>query len=365
MPEPFKNLINPATVRSLAERMAETGRFQKDAFVGDATDGLEDLELKDRIRHIAAALDRHLDDDYELALDHVLKSLPPEAGEDEAIGTGFATWAFCQFVETYGQDHLELSVAAMYEITKRFSCEFAIRPYIAAEPQRLLEVLRTWAHDENVHVRRLVSEGSRPRLPWGMGLKIFQHDPEPVIALLDLLKDDPSEYVRRSVANSLNDIAKDHPDKVVEVAKRWMTNAPPERKRLVKHALRSLIKNGHSGALELFGYGAPDISVQFQLTNKRVELGDSVEFEVDVTCKSDQSLLLDYAVHHMKANGKLTPKVFKWTTRKVSAGDVLSLTRKHAMKVVTTRKYYAGTHKIELLINGQSFGEEEFELYLP
>lgn len=364
MAEPFKNLINSNTVRSLADRLNNSGDFQVDSFISDAVEGLEALELKDRVRLVASSLRRHLDPDYEIALDHILRSLPEEAVESDESGNGFSTWAFCQFVETYGLDHVEKSVSAMYELTKRFSCEFAIRPYITADPERLLKVLNEWACDENVHVRRLVSEGTRPRLPWGMRLKLFVEDPEPVIELLELLKDDPSEYVRRSVANSLNDIAKDHPDHVVQLAKMWMRDASTERERLVKHALRSLIKAGHAEALELLGFGEPHVSVSFGLNNREIQLGESIGMQAELHCEADQSLLIDYSVHHMKANGKLSPKVFKWTTRNVKAGQTLSLKRQHALKEVTTRRHYAGLHKIELLINGQSFGMREFELLM-
>ncbi len=364
MPEPFKNLINVNTVRSLAARLNESGDFQVDAFVSDAVDGLEALELKDRIRHIATSLHRHLDPDYEISLDHILRALPEEAEESDESENGFFTWPICQFVESYGLDHAEKSISAMHELTKRFSCEFAIRPYIVDDPETVMKLLAEWANDENVHVRRLVSEGTRPRLPWGMRLKLFVEDPEPVIELLELLKDDPSEYVRRSVANSLNDIAKDHPGRIVQLAEMWMRGASTERERLVKHALRSLIKAGHAGALALFGFGEPHVSVSFQLSDRVVRLGESIGMQIELHCDADQSLLIDYSVHHMKANGKLSPKVFKWTTRQVQAGQTLSLKRRHAMKEVTTRRYYSGLHKIEILINGRSFGTQEFDLVM-
>lgn len=365
MPEPFKNLINSKVVSSLAERLSAAGDFNVDAFVSDTVAGLPKLELKDRVRHVAKTLRSHLNSDYAIALDHILRSLPEEAAESDESGNGFSTWAFCQFVETYGLDHSEKSISAMYELTKRFSCEFAIRPYIVDDPETVLNVLATWAHDENVHVRRLVSEGTRPRLPWGMRLQLFVKDPEPVIDLLELLKDDPSEYVRRSVANSLNDIAKDHPGRIVQLAEMWMRDAKKERERLVKHALRSLIKAGHPGALELLGFGEPYVSTSFQINNREIQLGESIGMQADLRCEADQSLLIDYSVHHMKANGKHSPKVFKWTTRKVKAGQTLSLQRHHSMKEVTTRRYYSGLHKIELLINGRSFGTQEFELVMP
>jgi len=365
MPEPFKNLINSKVVSSLAERLQTAGDFNVDAFVSDTVAGLEELELKDRVRLVASSLRRHMDPDYEIALDHILRSLPEEAAQSDESGNGFSTWAFCQFVETYGLDHAEKSISAMPELTKRFSCEFAIRPYIVSDPETVMKVLARWAYDENVHVRRLASEGSRPRLPWGMRLQLFVENPEPVIELLELLKDDPSEYVRRSVANNLNDISKDHPDRIVQLAKKWMHGANTQRGRLVKHALRSLIKSGHAGALELLGFGEPHVSVSFRLREPGIHLGKSLEMVVELQCDVDQSLLIDYAVHHMKANGKHSPKVFKWTTRKVKAGQTLSLERKHAMKEVTTRRYYAGLHKIELLINGRSFGTQEFDLVVP
>lgn len=272
------------------------------------------------------------------------------------------------YVALHGQAHVELSLNALKDMTSRFSSEFAIRPFLHHHQDRTLDIIAAWIDDKNEHVRRLVSEGTRPRLPWGMRLKSFVEDPKPVLALLEELKDDPSEYVRRSVANNLNDIAKDHGDHVATIAMAWMSDASPDRKRLVRHALRTLIKSGHPMALKALGYGPPKIELEtFDIITPRVELGAAVEFAVKLRSRSqsDQPLIIDYAVHHKRADGTTSPKVFKWKTVSLLAGETLAITRRHAIKPITTRRYYSGLHHVEILVNGKGLGREDFHLITP
>jgi hypothetical protein len=216
-------------------------------------------------------------------------------------------------------------------------------------------------------VRRLCSEGSRPRLPWGLRLKGLIADPAPTLPILEALQDDPSAYVRRSVANHLNDIAKDHPQRVVAWVQRWLPEAPPARATLLKHASRTLIKQGNAAMLALWGAGTPlDGRCRLRLSARRVVVGDSLDFELTLrsTARSDQRLLIDYAVHHVKADGKARPKVFKGWTLVLGAGEVRCLARRHSLREVTTRRYHAGRHALDLRINGSVVAEATFQLDL-
>ena len=200
-----------------------------------------------------------------------------------------------------------------------------------------------------------------------MRLARFVKDPAPVVELLETLKDDPSEYVRRSVANNLNDIAKDHADLVAEIARKWLKDAPAERRRMVRHGLRSLIKAGHPEALQALGYGPAKVELlRFRVLTPEIRMGGAVEFEIELasTARSDQPLIIDYAVHHMRAGGKTTAKVFKWKTVTLNSGETLHATRRHAFKPITTRRYYPGRHRVEILINGEVLGGADFDLRL-
>lgn len=269
------------------------------------------------------------------------------------------------YVAAEGQEHFEESLRALREMTMRYTGEFAVRPFLTARPEEGMAVMREWARDENLHVRRLASEGSRPRLPWGIRLQEFDREPGPVLELLELLKDDASEYVRRSVANSLNDIAKSHPDRVAEVAKGWLRGASKQRTRLVRHGCRTLIKDGHGATLAAFGFGKAKVEVgNFSLEPSALCIGEDLlmDLELKSGSKTSQSLILDYAVHFAKAGGKQSRKVFKWKTFELRGSEVLRLQKRHSFRVVTTRVYYPGTHRIELLVNGESLGEWGFEL---
>ena len=217
MAEPLKNSFGPDVPRRLAEMIGSVeSDFAASEFVDRCLVGYESMELTERARHIAGVLADHLPSDRARALAIVTNALGPEIEETELTGMdGFLYLPLVFFVADKGLDHFEAAMTAQYELTKRFTAEFSIRAFLDRYPDATLARLREWAGDSNVHVRRLVSEGSRPRLPWAPRLRAFQSDPQPVIELLELLKDDPEEYVRRSVANNLNDISKDHPDLVV------------------------------------------------------------------------------------------------------------------------------------------------------
>jgi 3-methyladenine DNA glycosylase AlkC len=227
-----------------------------------------------------------------------------------------------------------------------------------------LKAAKLWARDENVHVRRLASEGSRPRLPWGIRLQRFVEDPGPILPLLETLRDDPSEYVRRSVANNLNDIAKDHADVVVRVARSWLKGAAIPQQRLVRHACRSLIKDGHAGALAIFGVHPANLQdCDLKIDAKKISLGDTLGMTLELQGgPKSQKLVIDYVMHYLRANGSLSEKVFKWTELEIGPNERKHIGKKHAYRKVTTRKDYPGTQAISVRINGKDFSRVEFEL---
>lgn len=367
--QPFKNYYNEEMAWRLGGMVAQVyPAFDTGGFVAQVRPQLPPLELKERVAVFSQALHDHLPADYPQAVEILLAILGPTLHEEEGMfNDGWYMMPLAHFVEVYGLEHFDISVRAMKEITQRHSSEFTIRPFLVRYPDAMLAVLQEWAHDENFHVRRLVSEGTRPRLPWGMRLHQFVKDPTPTLALLEQIKDDPSEYVRRSVANHLNDITKDHPDMVLTTLRRWHEGASPERLWIIRHALRSLVKAGHPQALALLGYGEARVSlVDFRLEPVEVRLGEAVTFTF--TLRNDaaatQSLLIDYLVHYVKANGNTSPKVFKLTTRHLAPGETVTITKKHALRPVTTRVHYPGTHTLEIQVNGVNLGGGSFQLNL-
>lgn len=374
MAEPFKNLFNAKLITAMGDHLHEADPgFDRTAFITNATDGLEPLEMKARAAHIQSALDPLLPSDFRAACAQMLASLSPKTDEDwqaeEIYTLGICGWAImpmAEIVAARGLEDFDYAMGVLAEMTKRFTSEFAVRPFFIADPNRALEIAQNWAESDNYHLRRLASEGSRPRLPWGLRLQGFVTDPSPLIPLHTSLRDDPSEYVRRSVANSLNDIAKDHPDLIADLASDWLKDAPKDRIRLVKHACRSLVKSGHAPTLKALGYGEPDVKADLQVTTPKVRMGEALSFEATITstAKTTQPLIIDYVIHHLKANGTTSPKTFKWKTLDLAASKTLKLAKNHPIKPITTRVYYAGTHAVELQINGISMGQTPFELEL-
>lgn len=375
MPEPFKNLFSRELIAGMGDHLARVWPvFDRPGFVSAAAKDLESLELKQRSAQITAAMATFLPDDFEETATIMRASLAPidecDVNSNEVNRKGIDGWAvmpMTDYVGLYGLGHFDLSMTLLKEMTKRSSSEFGIRFLIIEDPQRALSIMATWTNDPNHHVRRLVSEGTRPRLPWAVRLPAFIADPTPLVPLLESLKDDESDYVRRSVANNLNDIAKDHPDIVAGVANRWMRKATKDREKLVRHACRTLIKQGHKKTLSALGYGPPMVDLKhLTMLTPEVSFGDSLLFELSLasTSRQSQPLIIDYAIHHRKANGSTTPKVFKWKTIVLEKKAALTAKRNHRIRKITTRVYYPGTHRLEILINGISFGCRDFELLM-
>lgn len=357
MPALLKNVYNEAFVESLSIELEnyyqslEKAHFKKDIF----DNSWDDRELKGRMRHLAIVLGKHLPQNYQQAL-QVLKPVSERFEGIEAM-------IFPDFVEVYGLDNYQASVDALEHFTPFASSEFAVRPFIVRYKDRMMGQMSRWAESDNYHIRRLASEGCRPRLPWAMALPQFRKEPAPVLKILEKLKNDPSEFVRRSVANNLNDISKDNPALFLTVAKNWL-GVNPGTDWIIKHGSRTLLKSGEPAVLALFGYKKPDhIAVKILSAEKEVKWGGELEFSFTLESRNKNlgKLRIEYAIDFMKANSKQIRKIFKISESdyKVEKKDVV---RSHSFKEITTRKYYAGDHNLAIIINGHEMGSRRFRL---
>jgi 3-methyladenine DNA glycosylase AlkC len=331
--------------------------FDRKRFFALVHDGKWDaLELKARMRHASEALGRTLPADYRKALAILLKV--------ERRFEGFDHLVFADFVERFGVDDFDASMPAL-EVFTRTSAEFAVRPFIRRYPERALAYMLAWTGHQSDKVRRLASEGCRPRLPWGTALEELKHDPAPILPILERLKDDPSDFVRRSVANNLGDIAKDHPDLAIAIGERWIAESAA-RTAWVKHALRALLKKGHRRALHLFGVGAAAaVKVdRVSVTPKRVPLGGAATLRVVLhsTGKRTQRLRLEYALTYARPGERTGRKVFKIADEELAAGASLDLNRKLNFADRSIRRHHAGRHTATLVVNGHALGEATFAL---
>jgi 3-methyladenine DNA glycosylase AlkC len=373
--EPFKLLLNRQTIVHAGQHLQQAWpTFDRQHFEAMALEGLDALELKARAAHIAAALDATLPDDFDRAA-HILEATlaPPKSAQegtakpaDTAQGlSGWVVWPMTMWVARRGLPTPERALLALHAMTQRFTAEWAVRPFIERYPELCWPLLRRWAGDPSEHVRRLVSEGTRPRLPWGLQLKGLIADPSPTLPLLRLLQDDPSDYVRRSVANHLNDIAKDHPGQVADWVAEHLPGASPQCKALLRHACRTLIKQGDARTLALWGVGDRfDGQLNLEISPQQIRLGGSLQLRVSLQAasKRPQTLVIDYAVHHVKANGQTAAKVFKGWAVQLAPGEQRSLTKGHAVRPITTRRYYPGRHVVDLRINGVVEAQGAFTL---
>lgn len=368
MAEPLVAQYGPDVPRAIARMVAAVHRrFDTDAFLHDALSGFEALALMPRGKHMARALQRHLPQDYAQALPIVLASAEQPHGRDPGLSLGsFLYLPHTAFVAEFGLGHFDLSMQAQHALTQRFTAEFSIRPFLQQHQDATLERLAEWTQDASEHVRRLASEGTRPRLPWASRLPAFQRDPAPVLALLEKLKDDPALYVRRSVANNLNDIGKDHPTLLAHTAQTWLQGATPERRWIVQHALRSAVKRGEAGALAALGFGetANVVVSQPAITPPRAVVGGSlnVAFDVTNTTAQPQQVLVDFAVHYVKANGQARAKVFKLKTLDLAAHETQRVGKKISLADMTTRKHYPGHHRVDAILNGRAQALGAFDL---
>ena len=300
-------------------------------------------------------------DDFPLAVEILLKAQTKELEVEELEGRdGFIVMPQSLFISENGMKHFELSMKALEEMTKRFTSEFAIRYFLIEYPERTLKQMKVWAEDKNCHVRRLASEGSRPRLPWAIRLNGFIKDPSAVVSILEIMKFSSERLVKRSIANNLNDISKDNPDTVTNLLKKWQKEGVS--KWLINHALRTLFKQGNPEALKLCAYD-PNADIElskFNIVNPEVEFGETLDFSFEIHSKRSEKLMIDFVVHHVKANGKLAPKVFKLAKKTVSGS--VNICKSHPIRPISTRKYYPGRHLLQIQINGKFMAEKEFFL---
>lgn len=358
----LKNIFDPARYRHIAaETAAVYPRFDGKQFLKLALPGLDALSLMQRLRRTSECLHATLPADYRKSI-AILRKLAPR------INSGFVTLVLPDYVGLYGREDFDTSMEALKFFTAFGSSEYAIREFIRQDPERTLAVMKTWAKDESEHVRRLASEGSRPRLPWSFRLDTLMADPELAAPILETLKADGSLYVRKSVANHLNDITKLHPAWVLECLKSWPLENP-HTAWIARHALRTLIKQGDKRALGVIGAGkkaAVSIS-DFSVSPKKLSLGERLElsFTLQSTSRQSQRLVVDYAIHYVKKAGSSSAKVFKLKELDLAAGQSLQLSRSQVVRDFTTRVHHAGRHEVDIMVNGERLAGGFFELLKP
>jgi 3-methyladenine DNA glycosylase AlkC len=350
-PRLWKDFISKKAVAEFARQIAEVySPFKKEKYVDAVlSDGFLSLELKERIDKMAVTLKDFLPENYDKAIQILIGAAPRVKS--------FENWVLTNYVKMFGLNNFDISVTALEELTKYGTSEFAIRPYMIQYTDKMIPILKRWTKSKNEHVRRLAAEGSRPRGVWTAHIESFKKDARPVIEILEMLKADDSLYVRKAVANNLNDISKDHPELVVEVAGVWLKANHEHTNWIVKRALRTLIKKGHPKALKLVGVNhksAVEVT-SFVIKPARVKIGDIVALflELKSTSKSKQKLVVDYIVHHVKERGTPSPKTFKWAEKAIAPKETLSLVKQHSFRNLSTRTHYPGEHVIEILVNGK------------
>lgn len=337
------------------------------------TEHFTGLSLSDRTRLVRDALLAELPGKY-APFEKKIRAASRKSGF-----TGWMIWPVTEALAiratSEGPHEFDSGLTLLSELTSRLTGEFAIRTFMDADLDRTLDAALAWTTHEDEHVRRLASEGTRPFLPWARRVSALTVRPDATTAILDALYRDESEYVRRSVANHLNDLSRTDPELVVEQARKWTSAPDANTPKLVRHALRTLIKKGDPDALALLGFGPPDgiVVENLAVTPSHVPLGGSIGFAFDlhntVAGNTDagntgtaQSVAVDYVVHHVKANGSRSPKVFKLTTRSLESGARVAITRTHSFKPISTRKYYPGEHVLEIQVNGSTLAQAVFTL---
>ncbi|MGB3314554.1 MAG: DNA alkylation repair protein [Albidovulum sp.] len=370
--EPFKTFFSPDLVACLAKHVSRHHPgFDARAFRSAILPKLDALELKARAQLIADILNGTLPEDAgerARVLTAILHPDPLDHANQPSDDDGICGWGVLPLTMVVGQhgvDDFDRSMDLLAEVTKRFSSEFGIRYFLIADQARAIRILEGWLDDPNHHVRRLISEGTRPRLPWAMQLPSLLADPSPVLPLLTRLRDDPEVYVRRSVANHLNDISKDHPGLVTDIARDWMKGADKDRQALLRHACRSLIKKGDAATLAIFGREKPQLALPvLHLSSNAVRMGQVLDLTAELrsTSRKPQQLTIDYVLHFLKADGRLSPKVFKGSNLTLGAGEVHIFRRAHRFREVTTRRHYAGKQAVSLCINGMDTDPVAFHL---
>ncbi|TRZ35815.1 hypothetical protein CEQ21_09285 [Niallia circulans] len=357
--EPLKNIYNLQFITSLEDVITiHYPAFDKSAFRTKLFEAeWEELALKERMRQITLSLAFVLPQDYKQAI-AILRKCAPSF-------TGLGGIIFPDFVEQYGLEDWELSVETLAFLTEFSTSEFAVRPFLISDQERMLAQMEVWAESENEHVRRLASEGCRPRLPWGLAVPALKKDPSPVLVILEKLKEDESLYVRKSVANNLNDISRMNPDLAVAIAQRWYGDSQ-KTNWIVKHACRTLLKKGDPRVLQIFGYENSDsISLaDFNVTPVKLSKGENIAFSFTLISgiETPHKVRVEYAIDYVKANGTRSRKVFHLSELEWKGRMQKSFSKSHSFKDLTTRRHYPGVHRIAVIVNGTEKAAFEFEL---
>lgn len=361
--EPFKNKINDDTVKQISKNIKRHYlEFNETLYCKNINSELSDLELKDRIKFLSKKLHAFLPKDFKLAAKILKKAVGPSS-----TLSGFNVWPLTEYISTYGEDELDLSLEVLKEMTKVFTSEFAVRVFFIKNPKRTLGIFKEWARDENEHVRRLVSEGSRPLLPWGQKISEFVKSPQLTLDLLELVKNDESLYVRKSVANHLNDHSKNHPDLVIKTLQNWK-KADPKNKNIewiIRHASRTLVKKAHPKALALHGVSNKKIDVlSLKLKTNHIKINECLEISVTILNKSKTKslVILDVDLHLLKANNSYNVKCFKGKKVSLNPDEKKLVLLKIPLKKVTTRTYYSGIQYLSCKVNGTSTPKKLFKL---
>ncbi len=359
-PRLWKDRLGHVAIAEFADRVANAHEtFDRAGFLEAVeSNGCYLLELKQRIDAVAACLKRFLPTSFARAV-KILIATAPHVGE-------FENWILTSYVEQYGLGHFERSVQALKVLTRYGTSEFAVRPFVIRYTDDMLEVFREWVRDPNEHVRRLVAEGSRPRGVWVAHVDRFKKDPRPVIQFLEHLRADPSLYVRKAVANNLNDISKDNPDLFLETVGRWSEDGATATNWIIKRACRTLLRQGDPRILALLGFTPHPQATVAKVTSakKRLKIGAEavVSFNVVSTSETKQRLVLDYRVWYGRPNGKDAPRIFKLGEKELVAGATLDLTIRHPFKNISTRRHHPGPHRLEIRANGKCLGDVTVEL---
>ncbi|PCH96796.1 MAG: DNA alkylation repair protein [Gammaproteobacteria bacterium] len=365
MPEAFKNLYNENFYSILAQHLKGClPDFDERSFMTlMLCENFEQLELKERMSHTTTVFHQFMPAGFKKATKIILSlivSLKAKGIKEDSIEYMFLP----EYLSTYGMEDLQTSIVTMEEVTQFTSGEFAVRPFLIKYGEVMLEQMILWSKHPHYLVRRLASEGSRPRLPWAMALGDYKKDPTPILPILHRLMDDPTEIVRRSVANNLNDIAKDNPHIVIEFAKQYLGKRE-QINRTIKHACRTLLKQGCPEILSLFGYDSTDIElIKFDVLTSKVAMGSAVEFAFTLKNKSliAKKVRLEYGLYYMKKSGQLSKKVFKISERILAADEIHKVQRKQSFKAISTRVFHLGKHQVSIILNGKEFMTKDFEL---
>ena len=364
MAEPLKDKDRFFTTHSLNTMMSVLSNYYRKLDIEKFKTLIYDSEwknreLKEKMHHVTECMHKVLPDSFDESVEILLKAAP----EIHKI-KGWECMTLPDYIEIYGQKFWDKSMSALTEFTKFGSSEFGIRPFLINEPEKTTAFLERLTNDENEEVRRFASEGCRPRHPWAMALPAFKKDPSLILPILEKLKNDESLYVRRSVANNLNDISKDNPAIVLTIAEQWY-GKNENTDWLVKHACRTLLKIGNRRALELFGFGnTNNLEVSdFQLDKESITLGEKMTFTycLNVKTEEDTKVRLEYGIYYMKAKGEQRRKVWKISEKSYQPGSHI-IVKNHKFVDRTTRKHYEGEHCVSIIVNGEE--KDKLELML-